>query len=135
MPGACGRVLVVDDSQVIRQLMRVILELDGFEVMTANDGVDCLENVRGLRPDLITLDVVMPRLDGLTTAERLRDAPDTGAIPLMLVTATPVGPQPLPVDAVVPKPFDPHELLGHARHLARGAARPAPVRLARSLAG
>ncbi len=127
--------LVVDDSQVIRQLMRVILELDGFEVMTATDGVDCLESVRGLRPDLITLDVAMPRLDGLTTAERLRDDPDTGAIPLMLVSATPVGPRPLPVDAVVPKPFDPHELLNHVRHLARGGSRPAPVRLARSLAG
>ncbi|WP_338320777.1 response regulator, partial [Streptomyces lonarensis] len=90
MPGACGRVLVVDDSQVIRQLMRVVLELDGFEVMTATDGVACLENVRGLRPDLITLDVAMPRLDGLSTAERLREDPDTGDIPLMLVSATPV---------------------------------------------
>ncbi|NJQ04992.1 response regulator [Streptomyces lonarensis] len=135
MPGACGRVLVVDDSQVIRQLMRVVLELDGFEVMTATDGVACLENVRGLRPDLITLDVAMPRLDGLSTAERLREDPDTGDIPLMLVSATPVGPRPPPVDAVVPKPFDPHELLRHARRLARGAARPSPVRWARSLAG
>src|SRR4051812_49751831 len=72
VPGASGRVLVVDDNKVIRQLIRVNLELEGFEVVTAADGAECLDVIDQVRPDVVTLDVVMPRLDGLRTAARLR---------------------------------------------------------------
>ena len=57
VPGASGRVLVVDDNKVIRQLIRVNLELEGFEVVTAADGAECLDVVHQVRPDVITLDV------------------------------------------------------------------------------
>ncbi len=126
--------LVVDDSQVIRHLIRVILELDGFEVMTAADGVECLEAVPEFHPDVITLDVVMPRLDGLRTAERLRDDPSTGGIPLMLVSASPLGERCPPVDAVVTKPFDPADLVRRVRRLS-DEGRAGAVRLAKSMAG
>ncbi|MES4831606.1 response regulator, partial [Streptomyces anthocyanicus] len=63
MPRPSGRILVVDDNKVIRQLIRVNLELEGFEVVTAGDGAECLEVVQQVRPDAVTLDVVMPRLD------------------------------------------------------------------------
>src|SRR5262245_11693719 len=72
-----GRVLVVDDDEVIRQLIAVNLQLEGFEVFTATDGQDCLDKVEEIQPDVITLDVMMPRLDGWVTATQLRRNPRT----------------------------------------------------------
>nr|WP_229862842.1 response regulator [Streptomyces galbus] len=121
MPGASGRVLVVDDNKVIRQLIRVNLELEGLEVVTAADGAECLEVVHQVRPDLVTLDVVMPRLDGLSTAARLRADPLTRDLPLAIVSACTqyeldagleVG-----VDAFLAKPFEPAELVSLVRRL------------------
>jgi CheY-like chemotaxis protein len=114
-------VLVVDDNKVIRQLIRVNLELEGIEVVTAADGVECLDVVHRVRPDVVTLDVVMPRLDGLRTAARLRGDPRTRHLPLAVVSACTqyevesgldVG-----VDAFLAKPFDPEELVRVVREL------------------
>ncbi|MEU3250852.1 response regulator [Streptomyces sp. NPDC006997] len=125
MPGASGRVLVVDDNKVIRQLIRVNLELEGFEVVTAADGAECLEVVHQVRPDVVTLDVVMPRLDGLRTAARLRGDPRTRDLPLVVVSACTqyevesgldIG-----VDAFLAKPFEPEELVRVVRALVEGA--------------
>lgn len=111
----------MDDNKVIRQLIRVNLELEGIEVVTAADGAECLEVVHQVRPDLVTLDVVMPRLDGLRTAGRLRADPRTRDIPLVVVSACTqyevesgleVG-----VDAFLAKPFDPQELVRIVREL------------------
>ncbi|MFI1417253.1 response regulator [Streptomyces sp. NPDC020731] len=124
VPGASGRVLVVDDNKVIRQLIRVNLELEGIEVVTAADGVECLEVVHQVRPDLVTLDVVMPRLDGLRTAARLRSDPRTSHLPLVIVSACTryevesgldVG-----VDAFLAKPFEPGELVRLVQRLIDG---------------
>jgi PleD family two-component response regulator len=70
-----GRVLVVDDDEVIRQLIAVNLTLEGFDVATAIDGQDCLDKVTAIAPDVITLDIMMPRLDGWETAIQLRKNP------------------------------------------------------------
>ncbi len=111
----------MDDNKVIRQLIRVNLELEGIEVVTAADGAECLEVVHQVRPDLVTLDVVMPRLDGLRAAGRLRSDPRTRDIPLVIVSACSqyevdsgldVG-----VDAFLAKPFDPRELVRLVREL------------------
>ncbi|MFF5016968.1 response regulator [Streptomyces sp. NPDC001165] len=121
MPGASGRVLVVDDNKVIRQLIRVNLELEGLEVVTAADGAECLDVVHQVRPDVVTLDVVMPRLDGLRTAARLRADPRTHDLPLAIISACTqyevetgldVG-----VDAFLAKPFEPAELVRLVKHL------------------
>ncbi|MET9763539.1 response regulator [Streptomyces sp. NPDC006372] len=121
VPGASGRVLVVDDNKVIRQLIRVNLELEGLEVVTAADGAECLDVVHQVRPDVVTLDVVMPRLDGLRTAARLRADPRTRDVPLAIVSACSqhevesgleVG-----IDAFLAKPFEPAELVGMVRQL------------------
>src|SRR2546423_2466305 len=82
-----GRVLVVDDSDVIRQLICVNLELEGFEVVTAVDGQDALDKVHEVRPDLVTIDVKMPRLDGFDTVARLRADDRTRALKIVMVTA------------------------------------------------
>ena len=123
MSTSLGRVLVVDDDDVIRQLITVNLELEGFDVATAIDGQDCLDRVKDIRPDVITLDVMMPRLDGWEAAGRLRADPDTAGIKVVLLSAraqeadlergSRIG-----VDAYLTKPFDPDELIAVVRRLA-----------------
>ena len=80
------RVLVVDDADAIRALIKVNLELEGYDVRAAADGLQALEVLGEWRPDVITLDVVMPRLDGFETLERLRGDPVTAGIPVVVVT-------------------------------------------------
>jgi CheY-like chemotaxis protein len=118
-----GRVLVVDDDDVIRQLNTVNLELEGFEVTSATDGQDCLDKVKSVDPAVITLDIMMPRLDGWEAASRLRADPDTAGIKVVLLSARAqeadlqrgdrIG-----VDAYLTKPFDPDELIATVRRLA-----------------
>jgi CheY-like chemotaxis protein len=118
-----GRVLVVDDDEVIRQLIAVNLTLEGFEVVTAVDGRECLEKVAEVAPDVITLDVMMPRLDGWVTATQLRKNPQTAGIKVVLITARAQeddrdrGRQ-IGVDAYLTKPFDPAEMIRVVRELA-----------------
>ncbi|MBU7596389.1 response regulator [Streptomyces sp. P38-E01] len=130
-----SRVLVVDDSKVIRQLIRVNLELDGFEVQVAADGAQCLEIVHQLCPDVITLDVAMPRLDGPRTAELLRQDPRTCHIPLVLVSGSVAGCDRSRFDAVLSKPFDPLELVRTVRRLAHGDAGRSGCPASRSVTG
>ncbi|GAB3281417.1 hypothetical protein GCM10027589_08620 [Actinocorallia lasiicapitis] len=118
-----GRVLVVDDDEVIRQLIAVNLQLEGFTVETAVDGADCLAKVREVAPDVITLDVMMPRLDGWETAVKLREDPATAHIRVVMITARAqdkdvVRGREIGVDAYVTKPFDPGELIRTVRALA-----------------
>ncbi|MEV0967546.1 response regulator transcription factor [Microtetraspora glauca] len=127
MNDVLGRVLVVDDDEVIRQLIAVNLTLEGFEVETAHDGQDCLDRVHEVDPDIITLDVMMPRLDGWETATRLRTDRSTSHIKVVLITARAqeddrrrgLG---IGVDAYLTKPFDPAELIDVVRELADGSA-------------
>ncbi|MFE2430846.1 PleD family two-component system response regulator [Streptomyces sp. NPDC059373] len=117
-----GRVLVVDDNKVIRQLIRVNLELEGFEVVTAADGAECLDVVHRVRPDVVTLDVVMPRLDGIETALALRADPRTSGVPIAMVSACTQAEveagAAAGVNAFLGKPFDPAELVNLVRRLA-----------------
>ena len=118
-----GRVLVVDDDEVIRQLIAVNLTLEGFDVATAVDGQDCLDKVTAIDPDVITLDIMMPRLDGWMTASLLRRNPETSTIKVVLITARAQeddkkrGRQ-IGVDAYLTKPFDPSEMIRVVRELA-----------------
>jgi CheY-like chemotaxis protein len=117
------RVLVVDDDDVIRQLICVNLELEGFQVHVAVDGQDALDQVKQVRPHVVTLDIMMPRLDGWETATRLRADPETADIRVILLSARAqeadlrrgdrIG-----VDAYLTKPFDPDELIDTVRRLA-----------------
>jgi CheY-like chemotaxis protein len=116
-------VLVVDDDEVIRQLVVVNLELEGFEVHTAVDGLDALHQARSVQPDVITLDVMMPRMDGWDAAAQLRQDPETAAIKLLLLSARAQEAdlqrgERIGVDAYLTKPFDPDELVEIVRRLA-----------------
>lgn len=80
------RVLVIDDDPQVLELMRRTLEKEGFVVQAAANGPDGLRKAREWRPDAITLDVMMPEVDGWTVLGQFKDDPDLAAIPVVLVT-------------------------------------------------
>ncbi|MGH3473152.1 MAG: response regulator transcription factor [Nocardioidaceae bacterium] len=115
-------IMVVDDSEVIRSLIVLNLELEGFATSVAKDGQECLDLVETVRPDLITLDVAMPRLDGFSTVARLRANRATSSIPIVMITARAQGADlergaDLGVDAYITKPFEPDQLVDTIRGL------------------
>src|SRR5439155_19864869 len=84
---ATGRVLVVDDEDDIRELCRVNLEFEGYEVIDAADGEAALQLVRSDHPDVIFLDLMMPKMDGWEVLRRLKEDDATASIPVILLTA------------------------------------------------
>src|SRR3954470_5552978 len=117
-----GRVLVAADDDVIRQLITVNLELEAFEVIPAVDGQDALDKVKDAQPDVVTLDVMMPRVDGWAAASRLRADPDTSHVKVILLSARAQEAdlqrgERIGVDAYLTKPFDPDELIDLVRRL------------------
>jgi DNA-binding response OmpR family regulator len=82
-----AKVLVVDDEEGIRVLCRVNLELEGYDVIEAADGPTALESARSKRPDLIFLDVMLPRMDGWDVLTELKADPHTAHIPVVMLTA------------------------------------------------
>ena len=80
-------VLAVDDNKITTKLLRRYLQSNGYDATEAYDGLECLEKVEERHPDVIVLDVMMPRLDGYETVKRLKDNPATKHIPVVIVTA------------------------------------------------
>jgi len=81
------RILLVDDEQNLAWAVRRSLSDEGYEVFIANDGVEGLTAAHRYRPDLIILDIVMPRLNGLEVCRKLRREPDLAAVPILFLTA------------------------------------------------
>ncbi len=118
------RVLVADDDPDILTVVKINLELDGFEVDTAVDGEDAMAKATSTPPNVIILDIMMPRMDGLTALHRLRSQAGTANIPIILLTA-----RGLPEDRVrglelgaddyITKPFDITELAARVRAVLR----------------
>src|SRR5262245_43645877 len=79
------RILVVDDEPAIRDTMRMILEYDGYECLTAGSGTEAVTAVERDAPDLVFLDIKMPGMDGLETLSRIRGLND--ALPVVIVSA------------------------------------------------
>jgi len=82
-----ARILVVDDVPDNVEILQMRLEAQGYEVMTAGDGIEALDKTRETLPDLVLLDVMMPKLDGIETVKRLKADPSLPFIPVILVTA------------------------------------------------
>jgi DNA-binding response OmpR family regulator len=80
-------ILVVDDEEEIRELCRVNLEFEGYRVVEAADGLEALAAAQRERPDLIFLDLMMPRMDGWEVLRRLKEGEETKKIPVVLLTA------------------------------------------------
>jgi DNA-binding response OmpR family regulator len=123
-------ILVADDEDSIVQLAKLYLSTEGFRVYTARDGQEALEAARRLKPDLVVLDLMMPRLDGWEVCRRLRK---DSAIPIIMLTARTedvdkiVGLE-LGADDYVTKPFNPRELVARVKAVLRRAqAAPDPA--------
>jgi CheY-like chemotaxis protein len=82
-----GSVLVVDDEEQNRNLLRDLLDGHGYQVATAANGLQALETVAKNPPDVVLLDLMMPQMDGFEVCRRLKAAPDTAHIPILIVTA------------------------------------------------
>jgi two-component system, OmpR family, alkaline phosphatase synthesis response regulator PhoP len=109
-------ILVVDDERHIVRLVEVNLTRAGYEVATAYDGVEALEKVKETEPDMIVLDVMMPRMDGFEVLKRLQADPDTQDIPVIMLTAKAQDADIFRgwssgVSSYLTKPFNPRELL------------------------
>jgi DNA-binding response OmpR family regulator len=81
------RVLVVDDEPDVLLLCRVNLEFEGYDVVEAHDGIEALEQVRATNPDIVLLDVMMPRKDGWQVLAEIKADPDLKDIPVVMLTA------------------------------------------------
>ena len=137
------KILVVDDDQNVQRLLRVTLKQEGFEVIVASDGAEGLQLWEDEAPDLILLDVTLPKQDGYQVAARIREVEGSGAhVPIIMLTAEKEVEQKVRglragADDYLVKPFHQAELLARmkslltrfAAHEASGGARPSLGRL------
>ena len=113
---AKGRILVVDDEIYIVHILDFSLGMEGYEVITALDGEQALEKARAEKPDLIVLDIMMPKLDGYETCKILKAEPETKDIPVILLSAKgrnvdqKIGFE-VGADDYITKPFSPRKLV------------------------
>ena len=119
-----ARVLVVDDDRTIVDLLAMNLRDEGLTVITAGDGEEALERIYDSSPDLVILDLMMPKLDGLQVCQRLRQDPRMKHVSVIMLTARVLQSDKLAglaggADDYVTKPFDLDELLARVKNLLR----------------
>jgi DNA-binding response OmpR family regulator len=119
--GDMTRILAVDDEPLYQHLYKVNLEKEGYDVVTTSNGEDALEMVTSRHPDLVVLDVLMPKLDGITTCERIRQFSN---VPIIIVTARGeendrVRGLNVGADDYMVKPFSATELIARVRAVLR----------------
>lgn len=121
-PGGTTTVLVVEDDPSVRGLLHTLLSAEGYEVVTASDGLAGLVQAAATHPGLILLDLMMPDLGGVRVLEELREDPATRTTPVIVVTgqvdAVPEMRELLGPGSVFVKPFAVAELLARVRELA-----------------
>lgn len=122
------RILVADDDKLVQSAFSDLLEYSGYRVIPAWDGEEAFAKALAERPDLILLDVLMPKRNGIQVAQDLKANPETRGIPIIIVTALSGAPaaQLTQADVYLQKPVRPGDLLEHVRRLlsARAASQP-----------
>ena len=126
-------ILVIEDDPGIARIIRLYLERDGYRVATAGDGVSGLNAARADKPDLIVLDLMLPRLDGMSVCRALREESD---VPIIMATARVdeddrLAGLDLGADDYIVKPFSPRELAARVRAVLRRVSRQSPAELPR----
>jgi pilus assembly protein CpaE len=127
------RILVVDDTELNLKMVSTILLKDGYEVITARNGIEALSIIKTTPPALAILDVMMPDMDGYTLCERLRQIPSTAKIPIIILTALSGVEDKIKAfdsgaDDFLAKPFEPQELRARIKVLLRRVSEQIPVR-------
>jgi len=118
-------VLVVEDSITQREMITDLLKGSGLLVAIATDGMEALEQIKTFRPDIVVLDIVMPRMNGYEVCRRLKTDPKTQGVPVVMCSSK--GEEfdrywgmRQGADAYIVKPFQPKELVGTVKQLLRG---------------
>jgi len=116
VPADSRRVLICDDDPVILRLLQVNLELEGFDVLLGHNGEEAVEIARDQHPDLIILDIMMPRMDGYQACEKLKSLDETRDIPIVFLSAKAQQSdiekgKAFGVADYLTKPFDPNDLI------------------------
>ena len=120
-------IMVVDDSLTVRKITGRLLAKEGYQVLTAKDGVDALQLLADHQPDVMLVDIEMPRMDGFELTKNIRANKATSHIPIIMITSRTAEKhrnyaKELGVDAYLGKPYQEEELLGHiARFVHKGA--------------
>jgi CheY-like chemotaxis protein len=116
VPADSKRILICDDDPVILRLLQVNLELEGFEVLLGHNGEEAVEIAQSEHPDLIILDIMMPRMDGYQACEKLKSLDATKDIPVVFLSAKAQQSdiergKSFGVADYLTKPFDPNDLI------------------------
>jgi CheY-like chemotaxis protein len=124
--GARHKILITDDDPVIIELLQVNLEFEGYDVITAADGLEAVEKSGRELPDLVILDIMMPRMDGWTARAEMLNDPRTAEIPVIFLSARAQQADlrkgyEAGVAAYVTKPFEPVELLDLIEQILNGS--------------
>lgn len=118
------KVLIVDDDPGIRMLLSKFLQKEGYEVMLAEDGLEGVELAKKHQPDLILLDVVMPRMDGLTAARLIKFYKPLSEVPIVFLTAKDAEKeielaQEVRAEVYITKPFDVRQVIQVVNEISR----------------
>ncbi|MEO6147932.1 MAG: response regulator [Sulfuriferula sp.] len=117
-------VMVVDDSLTVRKITGRLLAREGYEVITAKDGLDALQMLQDVIPDVMLLDIEMPRMDGFELTKTMRADAQLARVPIIMITSRTADKHrdhamSLGVNAYLGKPFQEEELLAHVAHYMR----------------
>lgn len=129
---AMATILVVEDEDTVKETLAYNLEQEGYQVLTAEDGEEALSIIRRYRPDLVLLDIMLPKLDGLTVCRIVRKDNEISHTPIIMLTARGTqGDKMVGLDSgaddYITKPFDLGEMLARVRAVMRRAPGPAAV--------
>lgn len=119
------KILVVEDSLTHREHLKQLLEASGATVLMAPDGINALEQLETLRPDMVLLDIVMPHMNGYEVCRKIKASPDTHSVPVIICSAKSEDfdkywGMKQGADAYISKPFQPKELLHTVKTLLKG---------------